>query len=328
VAACSHDASPSQPPDGAPTVQADAPTSPAPTALPLGEVVVTGPTACSGGAGTCEAVTVSCPGIEAIDATVKIVEPANPTRTVTVIGPGGGTHFYETANLVDDYLARSFRVVLVQWHGDWELSSTHPSLKAAGCRPATIYQWVHDRYAAPGAAFCVHGSSGGSGAVGYALAHYGMSSIIDHALMSFGPVFSEVQYGCEPALYTGGPRYLCDELPDAPFAYNVNQNAPALNAWEGTSTCVVGDPSAEDVARWTADSIDTGGTYDYPDTGTSFYYCIPANAGAGLGTFFIDRVTAPVKETHCFTDCSGEMLTVEDMKMMVDEMDRDCVVRH
>lgn len=311
------------PPDGA-----DAAVPPS-AALPLGTVASTGAVACAHNSpGACETVTVSCPGIEAIAATLKIIEPTNPTRTVTVIGPGGGTHFYETSNLVANYVAKNFRVVLVQWDTDWELATTNPSVKAAACRPATIYQWVHDRYQAPGAAYCVHGSSGGSGAVGFALSHYGLGSIIDHALMSFGPVFSEIQYGCKPDLYTGGARDLCPALHDAPFAYNDTRNAMALNAWEGTNTCVIGEPSAADVAKWTADSIDTGGVYDYPDTGTSFYYCVPANAGAGLGTFFIDRITTPIKSTTCFTDCAAEDLTNADMREMIDEMDQDCIVRH
>jgi hypothetical protein len=324
-------APPSSPDD--PSPDATSPSDAAPDAASIGALgVVSTPVSvpCQSGGDMCMTVQVSCPGIEPLGATMAITTPAQPTRTVAVLGPGGGTKLYDPANLVAQYAQKGFRVVQIAWDTEWELATTNPHVKLAACRTSTLFRWIYDHIhdGANAAPYCVHGSSGGAGAVGYALAQFGQGSFIDHALMSFGPVFSEIAYGCSPALYTGGPRFLCDALPDASFAYNRTNNAPSLNSWEGTQSCVIGTPSADDIDRWTADSSDTGGSFDYPQTGTSFYYCVPANAGAGLGTFFIDKVTAPVKTVTCFTDCTGEALGPDDTKMMVADMDRDCVTRH
>ncbi len=304
--------------------------TPSPSALGTVTSVTDGDCGGAGG-GICKLLTVTCAGIDAATATLKIDDPGNATRTVAILGPGGGTAFYDKVNLVSRYTEKGFRVVQIKWPDDWEYSATGTGTKAAACRPATVFRWIFDNLHQGGAShpYCVHGSSGGAGALGYALVNYGLSTIIDFAVMSFGPVFSEIQYGCDPSLYTGAARNLCPELPSAPFTYNDNSNRVGLNRWEGTSTCVTGPASPTDIAKWTADSIDTDADFAMPRTGTAYYYCSqPANAGAGLGSFFIDKANAATKSVTCFADCASEDLTAQDVAKIVDDADVGCVTRH
>lgn len=93
---------------------------------------------------------------------------------------------------------------------------------------------------------------------------------------------------------------------------------------------MAGAPSTSDVAQWTADSIDTGGAFAWPQTGTAYYACVPSNTGAGLGSFFVERANAvnPPVAAHCLTDCANEDLGTADMQMIVDDLAAGCVPRH
>ncbi len=304
--------------------------------LPLGEVtaVEAGVDCDAQGQSGCTVLTVQCPNIEDAVATLKISEPKAPTRTVAILGPGGGTAFYDPSNLVSGYTGQGFRVVQVKWGGAWEYAQKNPSVTSAACRPATVFRWIFAHLHRGGiqSGFCVHGSSGGSGAVGYALARYGLKGIFDFAVMSFGPVFSEIQYGCDPALYGGPMPFVCPALPHAGFEYNAGSNTKSLNQWENTATCT-SEPSAigaADIAKWTADRIDTeAADFDYPQTGSAYYYCVPANAGAGLGAFFIAKAHALSSATTCFTDCtSTEGVVAADVRQMVADMATGCTPHH
>src|SRR5262249_49786063 len=153
---------------------------------------------------------------------------------------------------VAGYQAKGFRVVQARWNSDWEETSS-ASVRAAACRPSTLFHWVKSQLASPNQPFCVHGSSGGSGALGFALTHYGLKSEIARAALAFGPVFSRIDYGCAPSTYSGPPRNLCPEDTRALFTYTPN-SAGLVDGWENTKGCAA-NPNTTDVPHWSSDSI-------------------------------------------------------------------------
>jgi len=133
----------------------------------------------------CYQIGVSCPGIDPLDALVKVSDPTGTAKGTIVFGSGGsGGSMYEQfgAEAVNrallPLLAQGYRLVQRSWGaGAGWLAGPGGTLRLA-CRYVTLL----DRIATDihtGAAFCVTGNSGGSAEVSYAMAHYGMGRLID-----------------------------------------------------------------------------------------------------------------------------------------------------
>ncbi len=327
----------------APPVVADAgaPDAEPPVVLPTGSITVINPAAtCTSGAApgaTCQNLQIICPGIPDANAQVAIAEPAGAAAgTVFMIYGGGGQTFFDEG-FPPAYLARGLRVVQVSFvaaggnPAAWE-DVPAGSIKLAACRVATLIEWTFQ--GAHGASrttgFCAHGHSGGSGAMGYVMAHYGMEALLDYVIYDAGPVFSRIDYGCAPELIGGDGRFVCSDLMDGTFAYA--GAATMVDGWENTTTCGSGSAPPADIARWTADSvISDGADFDYPRTDVSFWWCaINANAAAGQGSFFAEAVQSS-KTTTCVTGtCNIEPPWSDPggFAMMVDAMAAGCVPRH
>src|SRR5262249_18362237 len=159
------------------------------------------------------------------------------------------------------YVAAGLQNVHVSWHTDWELTLT-AGIKAAGCRPATVTQWIFDNIhnGSRTNAFCGEGFSGGSGQLGYSLAPYGMADGYDYVTELAGPPFARIDLGCDgdaPPTATVCGATVTMKLPNM------------LNAWERIQaplTCGSTNVPAAELARWKADSIAVGGVYTYPNT--------------------------------------------------------------
>jgi hypothetical protein len=310
----------------------DAPSSLA-TGIVSNPVMVACPSGVPGA--TCERVTVSgCPGIEneALDATVGILAETGTLRgTIVHFSGGGGTSFQTTGAMA--YRNAGFRQVFVAWASDWEQTAAH-GIKAAGCRPATLLKWafaeptLHAASRALG--FCAEGFSGGSGQLGYALAHYGLGDYLDYVNELSGPPFARIDLGCDgdaPATATVCGAEVTMRLP------------PKVTGWENIAAplaCGSTGVPATELARWKADSIAFGGTYDYPRTRVEFFDCTnQATAVTGMAQQYYDQVMAAEGGTsrisfHCYTQadgCQGENLgtgTQDAIQAMI----AGCTPRH
>ena len=188
----------------------------------LGSVVAVTQLPCSqllgadGGAtsGTCYQATVSCPGVNDEDVGVKVNAPAGSSLgTVSLQVGGGGTpwydqHFVYGTKLVNDLNASGFTAVQFNWgflptgfpqggtFAGWLTGPGGP--RKLACRFATIEKWVHDNTSihASNSAFCHSGNSAGSGVGAYALAHYGLGSILNYVEETSGPPFAQIDQGC------------------------------------------------------------------------------------------------------------------------------------
>jgi hypothetical protein len=309
--------------------------SPAPTRA-LGTVKILGSAACPSGAttgSTCKSIQVTCPGIPVLDGTLgQALATGTVKGTIILVSGEGGTTFFNS-NFANTYLADGYNVVQIAWATDWE-DTGGVGLAAAACRPATVFNSIfnttHKKSRTAG--FCAQGISGGGGAIAYALTQYGMQNYFDYVVIGAGPGVSRMDYGCDSALYTGGPLNLCPLLTNAPYVYFKGDK---FNTWEGTTTCKTPNPPQADINKWLADSLVTSGaTYNYPQTAVSFFDCVTnPNSSTGQAVFLIDQVTPknlPV-DVNCYSGvCQGEAVWQDPSaySLTVSDMLAQCVPNH
>lgn len=306
--------------------------------LRTGTVTFNGPATCPAGAATganCKSITVSCPGLPDLDATLGVASPTGTAKgTIILLNGGYGTTFFNS-NFADTYLEDGFNVSQLAWASDWA-SANGIGVKSAACRPATVFKTVFNtvQRGSRTTGFCGQGISGGGAALAYSLAQYGLGDYFDYVVIAAGPGVARMDYGCDTSLYTGAPRNLCPLFPNAPFAYG---SGKLVNGWENTTTCAAKNPLPSDISRWTADSIVTAGAnYSYPQTAMSWFMCVTppqSNGNAGQGSFLIDQVVpknAP-PDVNCYTGtCQGESVWQDSnaFSTTVSEMLAQCVPNH
>ena len=126
------------------------------------------------------------------------------------------------------YESMGYQVVEVAWgpYGTqgtaWELANSSgisaANILNAACREATFIHFVKTSIWSSGG-MCVHGDSGGSAALAYSLTWYGESADVDKALLENGPVFSDINRGCEVNYQSGQcsngqGQYICAPGPN------------------------------------------------------------------------------------------------------------------
>ena len=270
---------------------------------------------------------MSCPKTADIQVSVETQQPTGtPKGTILLHSGVGGTGFYNQViggtSYVQSFLAAGYRVVQLAWATDWEDTTITPkSIKLAACRPATLLNYVYNTiHGGPAAAggMCALGHSGGSAAVAYALTWYNAASYLDTVVLTSGPVFSDIEKGCQVPLppnqtvcVTG--EYGCDGAPWlAPVTLPVN----VMQTWTGDSTCQnsPGGTSAASNAAWKAMSIVDGtsnANFSYPKTALSAYLCNNGTGSAnGQGGIYYSNFTgsgqAATYAVHSISGCQKE----------------------
>jgi hypothetical protein len=320
----------------------------------------------------CVTMTVSCAGMADMTATVALsAAPPGVTSKGLVVTQDGyeGTQFF-APTLPAAWYGDGFDIAAVAWTTPWECPRGSPSsspttcnvdstpiasrsgLLDVACRPATVFAWIHDAAQLPGGAplspkgtaFCGFGYSSGSGALWYALLHYGLSVDFDYVGMSASTPYARVDVGCDPASATKMIATPCSNLasdPMVPQQYDANDtmHAALIDQWSSTSSCD-GTPSPDELAYWKRNSIvSTGATYDIP-TPVTTYDCIdPANVDdiPGMNALLfaqlrvVDPTGARFKST-CTLDgtngtCSGELALDGGALQLsaIDDMEKGCL---
>jgi hypothetical protein len=148
----------------------------------------------------CRRFVVSCPSIQPIQVSLRIIEPAAgmPLRGTVVMGSGGsGASFYSGdeagRTLVKEIAETGFRVVDRAWTGGWP--TAEGGMVKESCRYATLLTWVHDHLHKSGK-FVATGNSGGSAEISYALTTWGRGDILDVAIPTSGPPLGRLDYAC------------------------------------------------------------------------------------------------------------------------------------
>ena len=221
---------------------------------------------------TCTSFVISgCPGGDRLGYYAVSPAPAGPDLGMAVLFSGGGGTFYwasdvaEQAAMVDRLFQQHGRwVVQVRWAADWQLPSNTegPGPDGMACRPASILDHLHQNVYAPlgissatgVCGFCAMGPSGGSGAVAYALSHYGLDADLDGVFPVSGPTHAAIAKGCRRDI-RAQDAYWYASPGGMDTAYGFQANGPCLKhdlSW---------------VSTWEADSVDGAGSdYRYDAT--------------------------------------------------------------
>jgi hypothetical protein len=316
----------------------DAPINVSP--LGLGTVSTPTPVTCPQGAptgSTCEQVTVAnCPGIEADTrvATIAILKSnATPRGTIVHFSGSDGTSFDGAG--AQQYNQAGFLQVFTAWGTAWETTPAS-GIKTAGCRPATIIDWVfHEptlHAASRALAFCGEGHSAGSGQLSYSLTTYGLAGELDYVNLISGPPFARIDLGCD------GDAVQTAQVCNA----SVRTNLPnVLDSWENIQSpnhCGMTSVPAAELARWNNDSIAIGGTYSYPQTNVQFFDCTnQATAVTAMSQIFHDLIATAANNDparigyHCYSQADGcdvEMLGPQGGADAIAAMVAGCVPQH
>jgi hypothetical protein len=305
------------------------------TPLSTGSVSGVSSTGCPSGYATgtsCFSATVTCPNTvnlgfiygEIGSGTSGTIVMFNGGTGVISQGPGG-------VNFVSPYTTAGYRVVQVVWNTAWELTGngTGTSIKVAGCRPATVLNYIFTSVYS-GGGMCAQGTSAGSGAIGYSLAEYGASSYLDNVELLSGPVFGDIEKGCvvpnTPSI-TVCPKSqaYCQTgteggWPDPP--QYIGGDITAIDNWSGINACngSSNTTTAQNTA-WKQMSIVDGlsdSTFSYPHTAVAGWLCSNTSVSCGSqpcqnnsaaeGQYFYVQVSTGTEPYNVWRvdQCSGQ----------------------
>ena len=250
-----------------------------PGARPLGSFDDVGPgDTCASSASSCREFAVTCPELqERVSGEIEVRRATAPARGVVAFlsSAGGGGWWVDDVPdgdaFFNDLRSQGLTVVQVRWSRGWLFSVPGEDAGTArlGCRPATAIRWVHDTEYAPlglsppsgRCGFCLTGNSGGASQIAYALAFYGLDTILDAVVPTSGPPHADQAKGC---LHDAGEEsywYSAEEVGgiDASYGYGGRSDGP----------CPRHDRSW--MTRWRAESVATGGAdYVHPTTRVLF----------------------------------------------------------
>jgi hypothetical protein len=268
---------------------------------------------CAYGGNGCFTATVSCPGTADIKVSVHITNPTDaPKGTIFLHGGGGGTGVFDVShngvNASTLFLNAGFRLIQVAWDTPWEDTTILPkSIKTAACRPATILNYVYNNiHGGPSVSggMCAEGNSGGAAALAYVMTEYDGSSYLDKVILTSGPVFSDLQQGCElpgapPVTICSAGQFGC--VGD-PWTVKVQLPNNPVGTWTGDANCDGGSSTAgaattdAENAAWKAMSIVDGrsdASFTYPNTALSGYLCNNSLGSAqGQGGLYFQQFTS------------------------------------
>lgn len=317
----------------------------------------------------CSQATVSCSGTANIQVTYGSFTPQGNVKGTIIMhrggggvdafnqGPSGSSKTYPT-----EYIANGYRIVQLAWASDWEDTGLPvKNIKTAACRPATllnhVYQTIHGGTNTQGA-MCAQGHSGGSGALGYALAWYGADSYLDHVMLSSGPVFGDIEAGCkvpdEPPVTICGVGQLGCASPSWTVAPQyAGSPTGGMVKWTGDASCQNKSnipTSAESNSNWKNMSIDDGSgnaDYLYPNTSLSGWLCDETAVGTvnnapAQGQYFYRQIGStsqvPSYSLNRIVQCGGSEeiwdgyvygnSSLSGFDATVNDMVQNCVKRH
>jgi hypothetical protein len=243
------------------------------------------PTVAGMSPGTCYSVVLSCSGIADLDGYLWVNTPAiTPKGTVMLTEGANVTGLYEAifrygSTVVNGLLAAGYTTVQASFGGVFNPNQpfgwqTGPGgLRRTACRYATLAKWVQDNLGASGAPVCATGNSASSGLIGYALSHYGGTSIFTMVEPTSGPPFSRLDYSCEctqPSLpdpcVPGQQLTQCVELSNAQKYIDPAYSSPICSQ-------DVQSKSTAHAAQFLSDSIlSPEATLSYPNTSVHFVW--------------------------------------------------------
>jgi hypothetical protein len=298
---------------------------------------------------------------------VKVSTPPGTSKgTVVFLTGQGGNAYYDTDFRYGTHMVYALynnQFTIVQFNFDNGLtspnagwmqgppapSSDHFGPRTLACRVAAAMKWVNDQHLAASTPLCATGNSGGSGAIGYMLAHYGLGLVdaqkplLSMVVPSSGPPFARVDNGCSnapPTISVGA----CSGLSAKAISESFGAEGTSLldpsysNAY--CSTCIADDPNCqfntwED--RWRDDSVnsDDAGTSWCTSYGNTYvqalYGYMDITAAFPLGLEWSTHISSanPNPNLDCIPDAPHRIAEVMDgASRIANELATNCTINH
>jgi len=280
--------------------------------------------------GTCYSVMLSCPGITDLNGYLWVNQPTvAPIGTVLLTGGANSEGLYADpniltygANVVNGLLAAGYITVQTSFGGVF--TTTQPygwqtgpgGLRRVACRYPTLAKWVQQNIAPSSVPMCATGTSAGAGLIGYAMAHYGGTSLFKMVEPTSGPPFSRLDYSCEcnqPDLpdpcVAGQMLTQCVGPKNAQDYIDPAYAAPALCSSDENTH------STANAAQFLSDSIlSPEATLTYPTTYVHFAWGGQDTSSAPVMGQLWEEVITPATGTAfaCVADAPHDMADVVD----------------
>lgn len=255
------------------------------------------------------AMLAGCPNAQDLDFTYGYLSPsgiiAGNVKGVIVYFEGGdGTQPLANGSpmagaMVEYYFEQGYEIVEIAWSSAWEAtnnpfpSGTYGNIHDAACRPATFLSYVDTNIYQPvfqansAAGMCAHGVSAGSTQILYSMAFYGAGSYLDNVELISGPVFSDIEQGCEepppnPITVCPAGQYGCELGSGSSWSLSPTYlagNAQSVGSWTNDNSCALPNTTttSSSNSRWLQQSIVDGGaynpTFNYPNTAMAAWLC-------------------------------------------------------
>ncbi len=193
---------------------------------PIGSVTSSSPLgSCAGSVsgGACYQLAISCPGVAAFSAYLKVNNPTGAPVGTVLLGTGtGGSGLYDDpnaggyidgSNVITSLLGSNYNTVQVSFGAPFDNGATPRGwltgpggVRRLACRYATVADWVYHNptiinpsvSASNSAPMCATGNSGGSAVIAYAVYEYGLTSEFRMIEPTSGPVMTRLDQGCSP----------------------------------------------------------------------------------------------------------------------------------
>jgi len=272
--------------------------------LPIGTVTNPVSVTCKGFQkhAVCTQYTVTCPNI----APATVVVGVNAGGAPIFLMNGSGWTSPGSNDFAAAYIADGYTVIEASFTNSWELVGTGytANVMNAACGPATVLSYV-----ANGSRIAAQGGSAGSAALGYAMSWYGLSNLVSVAEMASGPVFSNIELGCEYPQAGAVTILPTNGAPWTDFPYFAIGIPTLLTTYTGYACEPKQGSSDKANQAWLNQSINAPGALTaFPNTYLSMWLCETAqqtNNSAAQGYLWISTVTTPWQLT-AMTGCAGD----------------------
>ncbi len=270
--------------------------------LPLGTVTNNGSVGCSGFPknAVCSQLLISCPNVAEATVTIGVVSGGAPIFLMN----GSGWTLVGQANYASRYIKDGYTVIQAKWAVPWQAPGVvyTGNLMNAACRPATLLNYV-----ANGLPVAVQAGSGGAGALGYALSWYGLASLVSVAEITSGPVYSNIEQGCEVPQAAAVEILPTDGSPWSDQPYYSPGVPQTMTQYTGYVCLPKNATSGTADQAWLNESINALGAETSFSTYLSLWLCASSqsvNNSEGQGYLWISQITSPWQLT-AMTGCSG-----------------------
>jgi hypothetical protein len=279
---------------------------------------------------TCYSLVLSCPGIADLNGYLWVNTPVTaPIGTVLLTTGANSTDLYSPGfkyggTVVTGLLTAGYVTVQTSFGGVFNANQpfgwqTGPGgIRRVACRYATLAKWVQDNIGSAGTPMCATGNSAGSALIGYALAHYGGTSLFTMVEPTSGPPFSRLDYSCQcnqpdvPDPCGSGQRLSqCVGLSNAQGFIDPAYSSPICSQ-------AVQSHSVANSAQFLSDSIlSPEATLSYPKTSVHFVWgALDLSSAPGMGQEW-QQLIVPPGTYDCVADAGHSLPDTQDAAAQV-----------